>query len=226
MNVSEEAMDVVTSPAPEQTQRSTLDYLFRLSGISLAAGGLLTTAAWIAHAIVDPGRGGYAEPWWLPLNLALSFGAILMAMGLPGFHTRQASKTGTPGLIGLVLLFSGMLLAYVGVQTLEAFSRPHIPTTFGFIVGIAGPTFFLGIVVTSVVTWRAGVYPRSVAAALGFTALLALLTRTMALPNWLTLILSALFTAVMAWLGITLVRASVEDRRSWASAAGSRWGQR
>jgi hypothetical protein len=219
-------MHIVSSPAPEQTQRSALDHLLWLSGISLAAGGLITTAAWIVHAIVDPGRGGYAEPWWLPLNLALSFGAILMAMGLPGFHARQASKTGIPGLIGLVLLFSGLLLAYVGVQTLEAFSRPQIPATFGFIVGIAGPTFFLGIVITSVVTWRAGVYPRAIAVALGMTAILALLIRPIALPDWLALIVSALFTAVMAWLGITLVRASMEDRRSWGSEADSKRGQR
>jgi NADH:ubiquinone oxidoreductase subunit K len=219
-------MDVVTSSLPEQTQCSTLGHLFLLSGISLAAGGFITTAAWIVHAIVDPGRSGYAEPWWLPLNLALSFGAILMAMGLPGFHARHASKAGIPGLIGLVLLFSGMLLAYVGVQTLEAFSRPQIPATFGVIVGIAGPTFFLGIVVTSVVTWRAGVYPRAISAALGMAAILALLTRPVALPDWLALIVSALFTAVMAWMGITLVRASMEDRSSIPSAAGTRWGQR
>lgn len=219
-------MDVETLTPPEQTQRSALDHLFWLSGILLAAGGLITTAAWVVHAIVDPGRGGYAEPWWLPLNLVLSLGGILMAMGLPGFHTRQASKTGISGLMGLVLLFSGMLLAYVGVQTLEAFSRPHIPATLGFIVAIAGPTFFLGIVITSVVTWRATVYPRPIAAALGMTAVLALLTRPIALPDWLVLIVSALFTAVMAWLGITLVRASMEDRRSWTSEAGARQVQR
>jgi hypothetical protein len=218
-------MDVVISSPPEQTQRSTLGHLFLLSGISLAAGGFITTAAWIVHAILDPGRGGYAEPWWLPLNIALSFGAILMAMGLPGFHARHASKAGIPGLIGLVLLFSGMLLAYVGVQTLEAFSRPQIPATFGFIVGIAGPTFFLGIMITSVATWRAGVYPRAIAVALAITAFLALLARPIALPDWLALIVSALFTAVMMWLGVALVRASMEDRRSWASAGGSRQGQ-
>jgi hypothetical protein len=194
----------------ESTQAT---HLTRLSGFALASGGVITTAAWVFHAIVDPGRNGYTEAWWLPLNLALSWGAILMAMGLPGFHARQATRTGAPGMIGLVLLFSGMLLAYVGVQTLEAFSRPQIPATFGFIVGIAGPTFFLGIVVTSVVTWRAGVYPRPIAAALGLTAVLALLTRPMVLPGGLALILSALFTAVMAWLGFALIRASSEERR-------------
>jgi len=142
-----------------------------------------------------------------------------MAMGLPGFHARQASNTGIPGLIGLILLFTGMLLAYVGVQTLEAFSRPQSPATFGFIVGIAGPTFFLGIVVTSVVTWRAGVYPRAIALALGMTAVLALLTRPIALPDWLTLIVSALFTAVMAWLGITLARSTLRGRRTAVTEA-------
>jgi hypothetical protein len=188
--------------------------LYRLSGLSLTTGGGIATAAWVFYAVVDPGRSGYAEPWWLPLNLALSWGAILMAMGLPGFHARQAARTGFAGTTGLVLLFSGMLLAYVGVQTLEAFSMPQIPPTFGFIVGIAGPTFFFGIVLTSLVTWRAGVYPRPIAAGLGLSALLALLTRTIALPDWLALLISALFTAVMAWLGTVLIRASSVEGQS------------
>lgn len=152
-------METVLTPPPERKQSLPTTQLVRLSGMSLMTGGLIATGAWVCHAIVDPRRGGYAEPWWLPLNLALACGAILVALGLPGFHARQASRTGVPGLIGLVLLFSGLLLAYVGVQILEAFSRPQIPGSIGTLAGIAAPIFFFGIVITSVVTWRAAVYP-------------------------------------------------------------------
>jgi hypothetical protein len=194
-------------------QRGVSQQLEWLSGISLTIGGAVATAAWLLHAVVDPERGGYAEPWWIPLNLSLSIGAILMALGLPGFHARQASATGVRGLIGLVLLFVGLLLAYVGVQTLEAFSRPDIPANIAILAGIAAPTFFLGIVITSVATWRAGVYPRSVAVALGVGAMLGLLTRIAAMPPWLEMnVMPAFFTAAMAWAGLSVVSRSVERR--------------
>jgi hypothetical protein len=195
-----------TTPAraPTPTQAN----LGRWSGLSLAAGGTLATGAWVFYAIVDPGRGGYAEPWWIPLNLALSVGAILMAFGLPGFHARQAARTGAPGLLGVALFFSGMLLAYVGVQTLEAFSQPQVPASIAILAGIAAPMFFVGIVLTSVVTWRAGVYPRAAAAVLALSALLGLMTRLVAMPDWLGMaIVPAVFTGTVAWLGIELVRA-------------------
>lgn len=198
---------LLTSPAKKKVDATSTTQLVRLSGISLLIGGLIATTAWIFHAIVDPGRVGYNEPWWLPLNMALSSGAILMALGLPGFHACQASRTGKFGLIGLVLLFSGMLMAYVGVQTLEAFSRPDIPATIGILASIAAPTFFFGIIITSAVTWRADVYPRVTAALLGLSALFGLLTRLVYMPAWLGMnLIPAFFTVVMAWLGIVLVR--------------------
>jgi hypothetical protein len=206
-------MGTVRTPNPEEEQDMATAQLVRLSGMSLGIGGILATGAWVLHAIVDPTRGGYAEPWWIPLNLALSVGAILMALGLPGFHARQASQVGALGLIGLVMLFVGLLLAYVGVQTLEAFSRPQIPSRLGILAGIAAPIFFLGIVITSVVTWRAGIYPRAIALALAATALLGLLTRLMEMPAWLGLnIIPALFTAAMAWLGLLVVGANTQTR--------------
>ena len=213
-------MGTVLTPIQEQEQDITTGQLVRLSGISLMIGGTLATGAWVLHAIVDPARGGYAEPWWIPLNLALSCGGILMALGLPGFHASQASRSGALGLIGLVLLFAGLLLAYVGVQTLEAFSRPQIPPTIGILAGIAAPMFFLGIVITSVATWRAGVYPRVIAVALAVTAMLGLLTRLVELPAWLGMnILAALFTAAMAWLGFLVIGASIP---AWNSKGSGR----
>jgi hypothetical protein len=99
-------------------------------------------------------------------------------------------------------------LACVGVQTLEAFSRPQIPENIAILAGIAAPIFFFGIMITSAVTWRAGVYPRAVAAALGASAILGLLTRLVVMPAWLGMnIVPAVFTAVMAWLGIVLAQA-------------------
>jgi hypothetical protein len=211
-------MGTVPTPTPEQEQDITNAQLVRLSGMSLVIGGILATGAWVLHAIVDPARGGHAEPWWIPLNLALSCGGIFMALGLPGFHASQASRSGTLGLIGLVMLFVGLLLAYVGVQTLEAFSRPQIPSTMGILAGIAAPIFFLGIVTTSVATWRAGVYPRAIAIALAVTAMIGLLTRLVELPAWLGMnILAALFTAAMAWLGFLVIGASMPTRNSKGS---------
>lgn len=200
-------METLLTPSAQRKEDTSTTQLVRVSGMSLLIGGLIATTAWVFHAIVDPGRDGYHEPWWLPLNIALSCGAILMALGLPGFHARQASRTGVFGLIGLVLLFTGMLLAYVGVQTLEAFSRPDIPATIGIMASIAAPTFFFGIIITSAVTWLAGVYPRVTAAALGLAALFGLLTRLIEMPAWLGMnVIPALFTVVMAWLGIVLVK--------------------
>jgi hypothetical protein len=208
-------METVLASTSEQERDGTILHLVRLSGVSLTIGGTLTTGAWVLHAIVDPARGGHAEPWWIPLNLALSCGAILMALGLPGFHARQAFRTGVLGLIGLVMLFFGLLLAYVGVQTLEAFSRPQIPSSMGILAGIAAPMFFLGIVITSVTTWHGGVYPRAIALALAVTAMLGLSTRLVMMPAWLGLnLIPALFTAVMAWLGLIVARGDIEGRNT------------
>ena len=202
-------MEVSSAPVTEAASSAAPARLSQLSGVSLAAGGMLATGAWVVHAIVDPARGGYAQPWWIPLNLALSIGAILMALGLPGFHARQAARTGVAGLLGLVSFFSGMLLAYVGVQTLEAFSRPQVPATIGILAGIAAPVFFLGIVITSAVTWRARVYPRALAGALAASALLGLATRLVEMPAWLGMnVVPAVFTGVVACLGLELARAS------------------
>jgi SAM-dependent methyltransferase len=198
-----ESMVTGLASTTERERSATATHLGRLSGLSLAMGGALATGAWVLHGVLDPARGGYAEPWWIPLNLALSCGAILMALGLPGAHARQASRAGVLGTIGLVMLFGGLLLAYVGVQILEAFSRPQVPSSIGMLAGIAAPIFFLGIVFTSVATWRAEVYPRAVAIALAATAMLGLLTRLVTMPAWLGMnIVPAFFTAAMGWWGL------------------------
>lgn len=207
-------MDDAFTTGPKETWNPIPTRLERLSGVSLAAGGTLATAAWLLHAVLDPARAGYAESWWLPLNIALSLGAVFMALGLPGFHARQAERTGVAGLLGLVAFFAGLLLAYVGVQTLEAFTRPQVPGTIAVLAGIAAPALFLGIMITSVVTWVAGVYPRALAGALAVSALLGLATRLVDMPAWLGMnVVPAVFTGVVASLGLVLARPDARRAR-------------
>jgi hypothetical protein len=186
--------------------------LERLSGASMAVGGSLATAAFVFLAIVDPTRAGHAEPWWVPVNLALMFGGIFMALGLPGFHARQAVRTGWLGVAGIVLFFVGILVAYVAVQTLEAMTTPAVPAGIRTLAGIGAPSLFLGGVITAFVTLRAGIYPRAIGIALFMSMMLGLLTRLVEMPPWLGMAMMAtVFTGTMACLGVVLAIAP-EDR--------------
>lgn len=184
----------------------------------MTVGGALATAAWLFLAAVDPDRAGHAEAWWLPLNVSLALGGSLVALGLAAAHARQAEETRTLGAIGFVLFFIGLTLAYVGVQTLEAATRPHVPATIGVIAGIAAPSLFLGGVITAIATWRARIFPRGIAAALLVSMGLGLLTRLVDMPSWLVHVIPAVFTATMTWFGISLFRAPSVVRRRPASA--------
>jgi hypothetical protein len=93
--------------------------------------------------------------------------------------------------------------------------------------GLATGAFFLGIMITSVVTWRAGIYPRGIAIALAVTAMLGLLTRLVMMPAWLGMnIIPALFTTAMAWLGVVVVRTNKQVPGRSRSKAASRSGTR
>lgn len=182
--------------------------LQRLSGASIALGGALATAAWLFFAVVDPARAGHAEPWWVPVNLAVTFGGIFMAFGLPGFHARQAARTGWLGAVGIVVFFVGMLVAYVAVQQLEAMTMPVAPAGLRTLVGIGAPTLFVGALVTGVVTIRAGLYPRAVGVVLVANMALALFDAFQGMPAWLPgSVLPAVFTATMAYIGVVLAMA-------------------
>jgi hypothetical protein len=192
----------------------------RLGGGSMVAGGALATAAWLFFAAVDPGRTGHAEAWWLPLNLSLALGGALIALGLAAAHARQAEATGALGAIGFVLFFVGLTLAYVGVQTLEALTRPNVPATIGVVAGIAAPSLFLGGVLTAIATWRAGIFPRGIAAALLVSMALGLLTRLVDMPPWLVHVIPAVFTATMLWFGISLVHEAAQGGGGHGAVGG------
>lgn len=200
-------MHTTTSPIADRALHSTVSDLIRLSAGSLVVGGSLAATAFLFLAIVDPTRTGHAEPWWIPAQFAVILGGVFMALGLPGFHATQATRTGVAGLIGIVLLFAGLVLAYVGVHATEILSQPSVPARMGSLVAIAAPSLAAGAVVTAITTWRAGIHPRRASAPLMIVIAIGIMTHLVPTPRWVELhLVPAAFTASMAWLGLAIVR--------------------
>lgn len=180
--------------------------LLWLSGLALLLGGGLASAGWLLFAALDPGHINYAGRLWWPLNGLVIAGGVFMAMGLPGFYAAQARESGLPGLVGFVLLFVGVVLAYVGVQAIETATMPTIPAGMMDVVSVAAPSAFFGLLLTGFAIWQANVYPRWTAVALILAALLGLLAQFVPLPQWLgRSALSVTFTAPIAALGVILM---------------------
>jgi hypothetical protein len=185
-----------------------LSRFFWTSGLALLIGGILYSAAWILFATIDPEHNQYTGFWWQPLNFMVIVGSILIALGLPGFYAFQAEAAGWPGLIGVVMLFVGMLLAGVAGQAVETFTLPHlgqVPAEARIIFNVAGPLLFVGLITTGIVTWRAGVYPWLAGAALIVATLAGLAATYVSMPLPLRWGMAALYSAVMAWIGFFLM---------------------
>lgn len=188
---------------PDRAMAKSDAHLTRLSAVSLTLGGTMAAGAFLFMAVVDPAGTGYAEAWWIPAQFCVILGGMFMALGIPGFHATQAARTGVIGLVGTVLLFAGLVLAYVGVHSAEVLSQPAVPERLGRLVAIAAPSLAVGAALTAVVTWRAGVHPRSASAPLLGVVGLGALAFVVALPTWLV---PALFAASVAWLGLSVAR--------------------
>ena len=185
----------------------SFENLLRLSGLSLTIGGLLATAGWLLFAVFDPTHQLTTHPRWLPLNALVISGGLFMALGLPGFYARQATEAGILGLIGFVLLFVGIVIPYVTVQSIEAATAPAVPARMMLWVQVGGPSLFLGLVISGVATWRAGVFPAAAGVLLLLSALFGLLTVIEGVPVLLQRnLVSTVFTITMAWLGFLLMK--------------------
>lgn len=166
--------------------------LIRLSGLSLALGGLLA----VAGALLEPTASGleYATN---PLTVAshgLGGAAVLLVMlGLPGLLAYQAERAGFLGLAGTLVVFFCLPLLDLTHDYLDAAIKPALasmPQTApllvaggpldealaqGAVAGMIsqlGPFLLLGLILLGVATIRAGVLPRWSGALLIVAALL------------------------------------------------------
>lgn len=183
-----------------------LELLLKLGGFSLIIGGCLTTAGWICFAILDPSHQHYQKRQWLPLNMLIISGGLLMSLGLSGFYFHQASEAGVGGLIGFILLFVGLVLSHLVVHSIETACMPNIPPMIRRFISIAAPSLFSGILITGISTWKAEIYPSFFAVFLIITALAGILTIIRGVPPWLGRNLaSSFFPISMIWSGFLLI---------------------
>src|SRR2546421_7183896 len=104
---------------------------FRLSGMALLIGGLLTLVfvtilgqiknANYPHMYTHLQSPGLHSLWWLLLNLIGLLGSALILMGLPAVYASQSKRMGWLGLVGLVLTFCAVLLTGVFGVALKQF---------------------------------------------------------------------------------------------------------
>lgn len=92
--------------------------------------------------------------------------AVLLLLALPGMYAAQADATGGVGLVGHALLMVGLLLPVAVAAT--PLLHPSVKEATGenaviFALGIA---LTLGLLLTAVATFQAGVFPRPAAALL------------------------------------------------------------
>jgi hypothetical protein len=140
------------------------------------------------------------------MNLLIIAGGLFIAMGLPGFYARQASKAGFWGLAGFVLMFSGLVLSHLAVHSIETVTMPEVPSRMMRFVSVAAPSIFVGILVTGIVTWKTGVYPPSVGIVIILAANVGLLTVIPGVPLIVSRNLaSTVFPVSMLWAGIQLM---------------------
>jgi hypothetical protein len=149
--------------------------LVRLSGLALLLSGVLIAVPIVFH----PGEAdpqALLRPAWIPVHTTLTIAAILGLFGLVGLYSRLRERSGWPGLIGFVLLFTGTALFVAGIS-IEAFVLPAIASStagqtlldpagplfggpLGLVLLVTGGIFSLGALLFCIAILRSGVYGR------------------------------------------------------------------
>jgi hypothetical protein len=187
-----------------------VDLFLRISGLMMIAGGSLAALGWIGFALLDPRHGATTASTWFPLNAAVVLGGTLMAIGLPGMYLLHATPAGAIGLVALVILFLGLVGAYVGVHAIETATAPDVPPRMMAFVAVAAPALFVGTVLTAAAMVVGGVYPMWQALASVVAALLGLSAQVRPTPPLLGRgVFPAAYALTMVAIGATIVDRAV-----------------
>lgn len=129
------------------------------SGPLLALGAVLLGLTTVAAALRPTVQSGLSPEIATLGVLAAAF----LVPSLPAMYAAQADAAGAIGLAGYVLLQVGVLLLVAVSATPLLFPTVTLPFANHPLTGGLGVALFLGLLLTSIATLQAGVYPRPAA---------------------------------------------------------------
>jgi hypothetical protein len=204
--------------------------LIWLGALATVAGSVIVILADLVSLVTLPAgvplSVAAAGGAWRPILALYLIAALLLLVGLPGLHVRQAAAAGWFGIVGLVAAAAGTSLV-AGLNWFNVVAAPELAVAApaaldavgeGPLVLGAGAAFAAGLFLFGAATLRAGVFPRPGAALLTVGALVLLLP--LPLAN-LASGAGALWLALAALRDRAKTRFNVEGSRSSARPAGS-----
>lgn len=198
--------------------------LVRMSGIALLLSGILATVGFSIHPH-DPALSNHGM--WLWAHLLVISGALLNLLGLMGLYLVSAAMLGWTGLSGFLLAVVSLVL-YLGKLYWSAFIYPLVMArdaefirSYGLtpgtdpvdpivkIVFYLGPILFaIGYALLGLSLLRVRAYPTPALWALIVGATLVGLWPILpAVVQSLSVVVSVIYTAGIAWIGYFLARA-------------------
>ena len=199
--------------------------LYRLSGLALLVGALLSISVDIAEdlfiSVEDPHQVLSAS--WLTVMLLSTLSSVLIVGGLPGILVRQRAQAGWLGLLGCVLtLVSGILLTgltitrllttpYLAATAPQLLTEGSPPASFVTYTLVATLLVVVGATLLGIATMRAGVFPRW-AGLLLIVGVALNLAQFVPLPNLMLGIFDkmadVLVSLGLGWMGFALLARS------------------
>jgi hypothetical protein len=200
--------------------------LFRLSGISLLLGAVVSVVAGILTFFVDTSYTAslstFRSPLWSTYYSLFFVALALILLGLPALYLRQAGRRGgVLGLVGVFLIVLGnfLLMAMIGyfvsILPLLAAKAPQVINAAfesGFGIFPLGGTAFglIGLILLGIAVIRARVFPPFVGILLIASVVLSLVAFFLQSGDLLAAIIGLLGTASAAiaygWVGTILTK--------------------
>ncbi len=189
----------------------------RLQGQLLFAGAIGAILSLLLIFLI-PGPDGLSGPESLATNVVAVLSGVFLLVGLPVLYRAQARQIGVLGLVGVVLLWVGMVLVLLVlsfVQILDVAipgSIPHPrgdgPPPLALIPAIVGQVLILvGGVIVGITTTRAHIFASAIGWVMTITSVLVLLTAPLTNTGVAGMIMAdsarALVFASLAWAGAT-----------------------
>lgn len=192
---------------------------YRLSGIALLIGSILSIVYYLSQTFLG---GNDIHALTSPLMLVSIdiglIGSLFLLLGLPGMYARQAGRAGILGLLGFLLvwyvtLFQGVMTPFANVTVIPgllthqvtlsyAITPPSTWTPF-FIVSMVGQ--ILGVLLLSIATLRARVFPRWIGWLLVATLVVGVVSLVPFFPQALSNLAAIVASVAMAGFGYALL---------------------